>query len=288
MKKAVVLSLALFLFAPSLVFSNTFTFKLGLYFPAFKSDLWETEFENMSFKKSDYYTSNFGFAFDYFVTRELSFVLSIDSYNKDKFGYYKGYVGYTAETLIAAGFDTNNDFAFPDTYTGDYDPGHSFNVTITPIQLSLKLLPLGRGGKFIPYVGGGVGFYLWSVRLYGDSIDFSPAPQWYYNESTGEFHQTNSPDPAADVAIYPINPATNPSEHYDVTDIRQKTKVSIGYHGFCGIMMPIANRTTIELEFKYNAIKGKFQEEDLNWGFHGFGPFDLGGYQISIGINYWF
>jgi opacity protein-like surface antigen len=282
MKKAVVLSLALFLFAPSLVFSNTLTFKLGLFFPAFKSDLWETEFENMNFKKSDYYSSNFGFALDYFVTRQLSLVLSIDFYSKNKLGYYKDYVGYTRETL-----DTRDDFAFPTDYEGEFVPSHSFNVSITPIQLSLKLLPLGRGGKLIPYIGGGVGFYLWSIRLYGDSIDFSPDPPWYYNDATGELHQTDNPDPAVDVSIYPINPGYDDIS-YDYTDIRQKTKVSIGYHGFAGIMYPIANRTTIELEFKYNVVKGKFQEKDPTQGFHGFEPFDLGGYQISIGINYWF
>jgi len=276
MKKVAVLSLAFFLFAPSLAFSNTLTFKLGLFFPTFKSDLWDTEFENMSFKKSDYYSSNFGFGFDYFVTRQLSLVLSIDAYSKNKLGYYKGYVGYYAATLRAAGFDTNDDFAFPDSYEGDYDPSHNFNVSITPVQLSLKLLPLGRGGKLIPYVGGGAGIYIWNVRLYGYSIDFSPEPPWYYNESTGEFYRTDNPDPAVDVSIYPINPGA----YY--TDVRERTRMSVGYHALGGFMMPIANRTTIDLEFKYNFVKGNLEN------FQDFQPFDLGGYQISLGINYWF
>jgi opacity protein-like surface antigen len=270
MKKAVVLSLALFLFTPSLVFSNTLTLKLGLFIPRFQYDvpednLWWIEFDQMDFKKSDYYSTNFGFAFDYFVTRQLSLVLSIDSYSKNKLGKYKGYVGYYAETL-----GTTDNFAFPDIYEGDYIPSHSFNVSITPIQLSLKLLPLGRGGKLIPYVGGGVGFYIWNVRLFGDLIDFSD--EWIYSD----------PDTGEDVPIYPINPGK------DYTDTRQETKVSMGYHAFGGIMYPIANRTTIELEFKYNLVKGKFQEKDPYQGFHGFERFDLGGYQISIGINYWF
>lgn len=260
MKKAVVLSLALFLFAPSLVFSNTITFKLGLFFPTFKSDLWDTEFENMDFKKSDYYSSNFGFAFDYFVTRQLSLMLSIDSYSKDKLGYYKDYIGYTKETL-----GTDYDFAFPTDYEGEFDPTHSFNVSITPIQASLKLLPLGRRGKLIPYVGGGIGLYIWNVRLFGDWVDFS-TDEWIYTD----------PDTGDEVQIYPINPG------YDYADIREHNKVSIGYHAFGGIMYPIANRTTIELEFKYNFVKGKLEN------FQGFQPFDLGGYQISIGINYWF
>ncbi len=261
MKKAIVLSLGLFLFAPSLVFSNTLTLKIGLFFPTFKSDLWETEFDQMDFKKSDYYNTNFGFSFDYFVTRQLSLVLSIDSYSKNKSGYYKGYVGYLAETL-----GMTDDFAFPyipDKFDGDYDPNHSFNVTITPIQASLKLLPLGRKGKFIPYVGGGIGVYIWNIRLLGDMIDFND--EYVYTDPE-----------LGDVPIYPINPGA------DYTDVRENNRFSIGYHALGGVMIPVANRTTLELEFKYNLIKGDLKN------FLDFEPFDLGGYQLSVGINYWF
>jgi len=261
MRKILVFLLTLFLFAPALVFSNTVTLKLGVFIPTAKSDLWDTEFSQMSLKKSDYYNTNFGFAFEYFVTRELSLMLSIDSYSKNKLGYYKDYVGYTAETL-----GTDEDFAFPKNYEGEFDPCHTFNVSITPIQASLKLLPLGRRGKLIPYVGGGVGVYLWNVRLLNDLIDFSD--EWTYTD----------PDTSEEVPVYPIKYA----------DIREENRLSIGYHAFGGIMVPIANRTTVELEVKYNMIKGKFQEKDPTIGFWGFQPFDLGGYQLSIGINYWF
>jgi hypothetical protein len=44
----------------------------------------------------------------------------------------------------------------------------------------------------------------------------------------------------------------------------------------------VANRLTIDFEFKYSNAKGK-----LTSSFHGFGPFDIGSYQFSLGINYW-
>lgn len=265
MKKILVFLLTLFLFAPALVFSNTVTLKLGVFIPTAKSDLWDTEFSQMNLKKSDYYNTNFGFAFEYFLTRELSLMLSIDSYNKNKLGYYKDYVGYTAATL-----GTSEDFAFPKEYEGEYDPCHTFNVSITPIQASLKLYPLGRRARLIPYVGGGVGAYLWNVRLLNDLIIFNESEEFIYTDpDTGE---------EATILGHPIRYA----------DIREENRVSIGYHAFGGIMVPIANRTTAELEVKYNMIKGKFQESDPTRGFWGFGPFDLGGYQLSIGINYWF
>ena len=52
-------------------------------------------------------------------------------------------------------------------------PGHSLNISITPIQVSLKITPFGRRVKLIPYFGAGAGLYLWSVRMRGDMIDFS-------------------------------------------------------------------------------------------------------------------
>ncbi|MCK4264074.1 MAG: hypothetical protein KAX27_03940, partial [Candidatus Aminicenantes bacterium] len=75
------------------------------------------------------------------------------------------------------------------------------------------------------------------------------------------------------VEIYPI---------YSV-DAREENRISIGYHGFGGIMIPVANRISLEAEFRYNFLKAILKE-----GFEGFEPFDLSGYQISIGLNYWF
>jgi hypothetical protein len=48
-------------------------------------------------------------------------------------------------------------------------------------------------------------------------------------------------------------------------------------------MIPVASRLAIEAEFKYNVGKGSLGED-----FEGFEDFDLGGYQISVGVNYWF
>lgn len=254
MKKILVLFLGLILLTSSLASSGIVTFKIGYFIPQANSDLWETEFDQMNFRKNDYPNTNFGFSYEYFLTKELSFFFSLDGYTKNKSGSYNGYVGYS---------DVDGEWAYPDDYLGDYIPGHSFNIAITPIQLSIKFTPMGRRGKFIPYIGGGVGLYFWSVRLRGDTIDFSD--EWY--------------DPVEEVIIYPIN---------RFTDVREESRISTGWHAFGGIMFPVARKITLEAEFKYNSAKGKFPEDDPNWGFHGFDPFDLSGYQISFGLNYWF
>ncbi len=249
MKKNLILFLALIFLTPSFAFSNLFTFKAGLFIPRAQSDLWRTEFDQMTLKKTHYNTTNFGFGYEYFLTREVSVVLSVDSYSKNKLGTYLDYVGIQF---------VDGNFAFPiEDYEGDFLPTQAFNISITPIQLSLKLTPMGRAGKFIPYVGGGVGLYLWNVRLNGDMVDFDDV--WVY-----------VPD---DIDIYSIT----------TVDAWENNRISFGYHAFGGIMVPFTKRMTFEVEFKYNRAQGELKE-----AFEGFEPFDLSAYQISLGLNYWF
>jgi len=253
MKKSLILFLAVIFLTPSLAFCGIFTFKAGLFIPRAKSDLWTTEFDQMSFEKANYNTTNFSFAYEYFLTREVSVVLGVDSYSKNKIGTYKDLVGIEL---------VEGDFAFPTDYVEDFIPAHSFNVSITPIQLSAKFTPMGRRGKFIPYVGGGVGLYLWNVRLSGDLVDFDDV--WEY-----------VPD---GIDIYAIKPV----------DAWENSRVSFGYHAFGGVMVPFTKRMTFEVEFKYNVAKGNFRTDPDRIAFEDFEAFDLSAYQISLGLNYWF
>jgi hypothetical protein len=220
---------------------------VGYYFPQGGSDLWEEEFLNMDFTKTDFTHSSFSFAYEYFLSRQLSLMLGIEGYSKQKSGFYRDYVGYQ---------DVDGDWAYPNDFEGDFIPGHVFSVSSTPIQLSLKLTPMGRKGKVIPYIGGGVGLYIWSVRLQGDLVDFEDV--WV--------------DQDFNIDVYPIV----------FVDARDENKFAIGFHGFGGIMVPVASRISLEAEVKYNRATGNLEN------FLDFEPFDLGGLQISFGINYWF
>lgn len=235
---------------PCLGFSDLVTFKVGYFIPRASSDLWTDEFDQMDFSKGNFTSSNFGFSYEYFFTNQISFAISVDGYNRKKVGTYLDYVGIA--------FD-EGDFAFPSDFEGDFAISHVFNVSITPIQLSLKLAPLGRKGRITPYVGGGVGVYLWNVRLQGDIIDFDDI--WEYVDD--DFI----------VEIYPVR----------LTDAREDNKLKIAYHALGGLMFPVANRISIEAEIKYNFVQGALTE-----GFEGFEDFDLSGYQFSVGLNYWF
>lgn len=265
--------LALIFLTPSVALSGIITFKIGFFIPTAKSDMWQDEFDYLSFDKSDFYSSNLAFSYEYFMSKQLSFTLGLEGYNKNKTGVYNGFIGY--EGLYVAELDDFYDFAFPDDYIDeDFIPSHTFSISSTPILFSLKLYPMGRKGNFIPYIGGGVGLYIWYVRIQGDWIDFSD--EWYYNELTGVIHSTN-PVPGEDISIYPVYFA----------DLQETSRFTFGYHAFAGIMIPVAQKFTFEAEFKYNYAKGSFRTGS-DASFDGFEPFDMSGYQISLGLNYWF
>lgn len=257
MKRHLILIAATLILFQSLAFSNTMSLRLGYYFPKASGgpdSLWTIEFDQMDFKRSDFNATIMGFNYEYFVSKNLSLELSLDTYSKRKAGYYWDFVGYELN---------EGDFAFPaDLYEGNYYIDHSFNVSVTPLQFSVKLLPIGRRNRIVPYVGGGIGAYFWNVNLRGLIVDFSD--EWIYTD----------PD-IGDVTIYGISQV----------DTRQNARVALGYHGFAGLMVPVGNRITLSAEFRYHSAKGKFSERGA---FLDYEDFDLGGYALTAGLNYWF
>ena len=256
MKKYVLVITALLLVAPSLVFSDVISFKVGYFMPRAKGDPWQTEFANMSFKKSHFQTTNFAFVYEYFLSNQFSLTFGVSGYTKNKSGIYEGYFRDDVDGV---------DYAF------DYEPGspisHVYSVSITPLQASVKFTPLGRKGKIIPFVGGGLGAYLWTVRLSGSMIDFE-SPEWIYDTVLER-----------DVIGYPIF----------ADDLRAENKLRIGFHVLGGIMVPIANRISLEGEVKYNYLQAPFSQlEGFDYIVVGYDYFDLSGMTLSIGMNYWF
>lgn len=46
-------------------------------------------------------------------------------------------------------------------------------LRVVPLSATVRVLPLGRQGVFQPYVGGGLGVYVWRYSETGDFVDFS-------------------------------------------------------------------------------------------------------------------
>ncbi|NIM89374.1 MAG: hypothetical protein GTO17_00315 [Candidatus Aminicenantes bacterium] len=257
MRKKLILLVSMLLLGSSFVFSDAVSFKFVYFAPRAKSDLWDEEFRLMDFTKSSFHSTSISFGYEYFLRREISFLISVDTYTRKKVGIYDGLVGETIDDYYNPEIDTDY-FAFD--YGEGYAIQHTFDVSITPIQLSVKLTPMGRRQRFIPYVGAGVGIYFWTARLLGDWIRFDQFDK-FIDQSTGE-----------EVIGRPIYFA----------DVRDENKITFGYHAFGGVMIPVSNRLSLDLEFKYNVAQGDLKR------FEGFEPFDLNSYLFSLGISYWF
>ncbi|MGB3862334.1 MAG: hypothetical protein WA915_09630, partial [Candidatus Aminicenantaceae bacterium] len=198
MKKYLVVFVALFLLIPGFAFSDLVTFKVGYFFPRANSDLWQDEFDQMTFEKGDFQNTIFCFTYEYFLSNQISLAVSIDGYSEKKAGSYLDYVGDIVDDQI---------------YAFDYGQGssisHVFTVGITPLQASVKLTPMGRRASIIPYIGGGVGVYIWTVRMQGDTIFFDD-PTLFWDENLQK-----------EVTGYPVYP----------TDVRVESKFTVGFHG---------------------------------------------------------
>jgi hypothetical protein len=267
MKKLTVLAAGLLLLVPTLAFSDSISIRAGYYLPRMMTEsflmnhldnLFAIEFQNMSFLPKDYRGSIIGAEYDYFFNKYVSLALGIDSFNRSEVGFYRDWV---VNTL------TDGDFAFPfELYQGD-DIIHSLRLTYTPLQLSLKFLPLGRRTKVAPYIGGGATLAFWSVRMFGESVDFNPV------DELGNPIQYFYPDPElGDVEIFPVFPVA-----------AHESGASFGWHAMGGFQIPIGYRATIEAEARYHSVRG-----DLHKLFQGFEPLELGGWAFTAGLSYWF
>jgi hypothetical protein len=259
MKKTTVLAAALLLLIPALAFSDSLSIRVGYFLPrgvtgsylnGHPDSLWTIELDQMSFRPRDYNASIVGIGYDYFVGKYVNLSLSIDTYNRSEVGYYLDWVSNSLE---------EGDFAFPYEYYLGNDIVHSFRVTITPLQLSLKFLPLGRRAKIVPYVGGGASLFFWNIHMFGDMVDFSD-PYIYSDPDLG------------DVDVYPV-----------VQIASGENGTSLGWHAMGGIQVPIGYRATIDAEARYHNARA-----NLHQLFEGFEAFELSGWAFTVGLSYWF
>jgi hypothetical protein len=259
MKKASILLAALIVLIPSLAYSDMLTVRLGYYMPQALTDLgahpdslWAIELSQMSFLKSDFRGSILGAGYEFFLSSRLSFAISVDFFDKENGGYYVDWVANTVN---------NTEYAFPaQSYNGS-DILHTFHVSMTPVQFSLKFTPLGRKTRVIPYVGGGVGAYFVSASVWGSIVDFSQ-PYTYTDPVLG------------DVSVYPVVGAD-----------AHETRLVLGGHAFAGIMIPVGYRMTIEAEARYHYVTVNFRNAFPSPEYD---KFDLSGLSLSLGFNYWF
>jgi opacity protein-like surface antigen len=72
-----------------------------------------------------------------------------------------------------------DDFVRPDVTEIDQE----IKLRTVPFSATVRILPLGRNGRFQPYVGGGIGVTSWRYSETGDYIDFTQSGRPIFNAS---------------------------------------------------------------------------------------------------------
>lgn len=188
-----------------------FVLKFGYWMPDGESDLWEYNSEIFLFEPEDLNSFVMGFALDYHVNNFMTLSLEIGASYGWTYTEYADFVdeyGYPIETDIMLG--------------------------VVPLEVALKINPIGRGhkvGRFgalkkntiIPYIGAGLGLYLYSYEEMGDYIDFEWEEIIY-----AEFLSEN---------------------------------VGVGYFVVAGVQIPMDRFLTFMVEYKYRWVEAKLSDD---------------------------
>ena len=149
MKKTALVILTILAAAALSLNAQSLNLKIGSFYPTMDSDLWDINRENLVFDKADMLGVYWGAEFEFFVGRQLSLALEAGHYKKDISTMYKD-VEYDDGTPIY----------------------QDFSLRITSIEADFKLYPMGHRRLFNPYIGCGIGIYVWKYYQGGEFVDF--------------------------------------------------------------------------------------------------------------------
>lgn len=129
--------------------SQAVNLRLGLFIPTMDSDLWEINMENLALIKQDMQNVYYEAEYELFFNPILSLTFAAGHYEQEHFSQYTGY---------------------------EYDDGspiyQNLALSVTSLELNLKVYPAGHRRAFSPYVGGGIGLNSWHYEQWGDFINF--------------------------------------------------------------------------------------------------------------------
>ena len=190
---------------------------------------------------------------DVFFQNEIE--TTFDVHDLDGWG---GTIRY--EHFLGDHFSLGGGFSYNDSWTTvqDLDFIHEngapilrdISLQIVPLEFAAYVLPAGRNGAVIPYVGGGFGIYYWEYQEVGDFII----------NRTSDF-----PEVINGVAY---------SDGYDP-----------GWHIEGGVYVPVGGSVALVGEGKYWSADGKLNPAGFDPNFQ---PLDLSGTLISFGVSIWF
>jgi len=136
-------------FGSGIIFSQSINFKIGLFSPALRSDLWADNMHNLAFNKTDMLAAYYAAEYEVFLNRFVSLSLEIGKYSKEVYSEYRDY-----------------------TYQDDSPIFQNISLRVTPIEANIKVYPFGHRRMLFPFFGAGVGLYAWTYQQWGDFVIF--------------------------------------------------------------------------------------------------------------------
>lgn len=129
--------------------AQSINFKVGVFYPDTNSDLWDDNFENLAFDKSDMAAAYWAAELEMFMNRNFSLAVEAGHYRRDIFTVYK-------DVEYEDGSPINQDIS----------------LRITSFEAGFKFYPIGNRQVFNPYIGIGAGLYAWKYYQGGEFVDW--------------------------------------------------------------------------------------------------------------------
>jgi opacity protein-like surface antigen len=226
MKKYLMLMTAVAFLFTIPAYSDSF-YILGSYVtPEGDSDIYDQNNEEVTFEVDDLNGFGATFGYDHFVGDFVNVGGAISFYQND--------------TVVR-----DREFEFENG-----DPiFREIRLRIVPIEANLRVLPVGRDVPVIPYVGAGVGVYIWEYEEIGDFV---------------------------------IDRFTDPTV---ISGTAFSDGADFGFNLHGGVQVPITRSATITGEVKWTRVEGDLDEESFDPAFE---PIDLSTVTYSGGVSFWF
>ena len=190
------------------------------------SDIYRQNSEETTFEVDDLNSFGGTFGYDHFFGDYVNFGPSISF--------------YYADTTVS-----DLEFEFED----GREIFRDIRLHIVPIEANLRILPIGRDQPVIPYIGAGVGVYIWEYEEIGDFV---------------------------------IDRLTNPRI---ISGSAFSDGADFGYNIHGGVQFPVSRNATITGEVKWTQVEGDLDVEGFDPAFE---PIDLSTITYSGGISFWF
>lgn len=140
--------------------AQSINMKVGWFSPSQSSDLWQTNHDNLTFKKSDMNDALYLGEYEIYFDRLASIGFETGYYERGRHAQYRDYE------------------------TGDGKPIYqSLQLRLVPVMANLRFYPLSYRRLFCPYIGVGAGIMFWTYDQWGDFINFTN-DTIFYSEAT--------------------------------------------------------------------------------------------------------